>query len=74
MLFLPAQMEYVILAVYASSCALFSLLDKSAIYFLVVMTSLDGTQADYFIRQQSKQILQMIFVRVLLFCLYLVLN
>ncbi len=67
-------MEYVILAVYACLCALLSLLDKSAIYFLVVMTSLDATQADYFIRQQSKQILQMIFVRVLLFCLYLVLN
>lgn len=58
----PAQMEYVILAVYASSYALLSLLDKSAIYFLVVMTSLDATQADYFIKQQSKLILQMIFL------------
>lgn len=61
-LFLPAQMEYVILAVYASSCALLSLLDKSAIYVLVVMTSLDATQAVYFIRQQSKLILQIILV------------
>lgn len=58
----PAQMEYVILAVYASSYALLAFLDKSAIYFLVVMTYLDATQADYFIRQQSKLILQIIFL------------
>lgn len=58
----PAQMEYVIFAIYASSDALHSLLDKSAISFLVVMTSLDATQTDYFIRRQSKLILQMIFL------------
>lgn len=57
----PAQMKYVILAL-LMLLQMHSSLDKSAIYFLVVMTSLDATQTDDFIRRQSKLILQMIFL------------
>lgn len=56
----PAQMEYIILALLPVQ--MHSSLDKTAIYFLVVMTSLDATQTDDFIRQQSKLLIQMAFL------------
>lgn len=54
----PAQMKSALLML----LQMHSSLDKTAIYFLVVMTSLDATQTDDFIRRQSKLILQMIFL------------
>lgn len=42
-------MEYIILALFLP-VQMHSSLDKTAIYFLVVMTSLDATQTDDFIR------------------------
>lgn len=54
-------MEYIILALFLL-VQMHSSLDKTAIYFLVVMTSLDATQTDDFIRQQSKLLLQMAFL------------
>lgn len=54
-------MEYVIFALFMP-VQRHSSLDKTAIYFLVVMTSLDATQTDDFIRQQSKLLLQMAFL------------
>lgn len=57
----PAQMEYIILALFMP-VQMHSSLDKTAIYFLVVMTSLDATQTDDFIRQQRKLLLQMAFL------------